>query len=319
MDSGRKRRSILLVAGIALVVVTGAYTAAEVYRSRDYLSHFTALKGRLVSQGEKLLEASSDYRLQLVTLRDDKGLEVVGLLRIPSAGGGPFPAILALGGLRTGKHVMDFVGETPGVAILALDYPYSGKKSNLGAWEFARQLPAIRRALMRTVPAASLAVDYLREHPEIDGERITLVGGSIGALFGPAIGAADDRIAAVALLFGAADLPSLIRANVKAPAPLAAAAGYAGGLLVSPLEPRKYVGRISPRPLFMLNGTGDPRMPGRTSRLLHEAAGEPKTVRWIDAGHVNVRSTAFRQQVRHELMTWLLAHDLIRPHPQLSH
>jgi hypothetical protein len=64
----------------------------------------------------------------------------------------------------------------------------------------------------------------------------------------------------------------------------------------------------------MLNGTGDPRMPERCSRLLHEAAGEPKRVRWIDAGHVNIRSEEFHDLVSRELADWLVFEKLIEPH-----
>jgi hypothetical protein len=95
------------------------------------------------------------------------------------------------------------------------------------------------------------------------------------------------------------------------PAPIAAVASWIGSLVVSPLEPLKYIDRISPRPLFMLNGTGDPRMPTRCSLLLHEKAKQPKTIRWIQSGHIHVRSEEFHRLVRHELITWLLENDLI--------
>jgi hypothetical protein len=65
--------------------------------------------------------------------------------------------------------------------------------------------------------------------------------------------------------------------------------------------------------VFLLNGTGDPRMPEKNSRLLQEAAGEPKTVRWIDAGHVNIRDERFHRLVARELVEWLVSHDLISP------
>jgi fermentation-respiration switch protein FrsA (DUF1100 family) len=65
------------------------------------------------------------------------------------------------------------------------------------------------------------------------------------------------------------------------------------------------MGRIAPRPVFMLNGTDDPRLPERCTRLLHEAAGEPKAIRWIDAGHVSIRDAEFRQRVLGHVKEWL--------------
>ena len=53
------------------------------------------------------------------------------------------------------------------------------------------------------------------------------------------------------------------------------------------------------------------RMPVASSRRLHAAAGEPKTIRWIDAGHVDIRSREFHGKVRDELVAWLVTSGLI--------
>jgi hypothetical protein len=105
----------------------------------------------------------------------------------------------------------------------------------------------------------------------------------------------------------------LIRANVDAPDWIAGVAGWLGAVLTSPVEPAKYIAHVSPRPLYMMNGTGDPRMPEACSSLLHDTAQEPKTIRWIDAGHVNIRATEFHALVSRELADWLVANELISP------
>ena len=308
MRRHRVRLLITLSALLAMVVVV--YAALEIYRDQDQLSYFVDLKGEIASLRETVLEESPTHSLLQIDLRDDRGLEVVGYLKLPISDEGLFPALVALGGVRTGKNVLDYVEDTRGIAVLALDYPYDGKKSGLSVREFISKIPDIRQALFNTVPATMLAVDYLLQRDDIDPNRIVLVGGSVGALIAPAAGAADQRVDGVALLFGAGDLEAVFRANIPAPAPLAALGAWVAAVAVSPLEPLKYVGRISPRPLFMLNGTGDDRMPVRSSELLHEKAGEPKTVRWIDAGHVHIRSTEFHQSVTDELIAWLVEHDL---------
>jgi hypothetical protein len=307
---GHKRRVTLLVLLAILVAGVAIYTATEIYRDHDYLDYFVDIKGTLVDRSETVVETTPGYRVVQVDLRDDNGLEVVGYLKVPSSGG-PFPSILALGGVRTGKDVVNYLEETPDVIVLALDYPYKGKKSKFGAFEFVYKVPEIRRALLNTVPAAMLGVDYLLGREDVDPDRVVFVGGSVGAMYGPVVGAADERLAGVALLFGAGDLRRVFRANIDAPAPLAAAGAWVVSLLVSPLEPLKYVGRVSPRPLFVLSGSGDARMPAEASRLLHEAAAEPKTIRWIDTGHVHVRDTEFHEKVRGELVEWLVANGLV--------
>ena len=44
---------------------------------------------------------------------------------------------------------------------------------------------------------------------------------------------------------------------------------------------------------------------GSAGRALHEAAGDPKTIRWLSLGHVNLDSTEFHQQVLDPCMEWL--------------
>jgi hypothetical protein len=80
---------------------------------------------------------------------------------------------------------------------------------------------------------------------------------------------------------------------------------WIGSVIVSPLEPLKYVHLVSPRPVFFLSGTEDEAMPVRCSRLLHERAREPKTIRWLSVGHVNIRDPKFHGRVLQTCMDWL--------------
>ena len=89
-------------------------------------------------------------------------------------------------------------------------------------------------------------------------------------------------------------------------------------MLVSPLEPLKYIGRIAPRPVFFLNGTGDEAMPVACSHALHDAAGEPKTIAWLDVGHVDIRSREFHERVLEEFLIWLREIEFIGPDEELG-
>ncbi len=311
IKSKLKRRISAILAALFLVSVFIG-VSSWIYRKRDYTAHFQMHKGKLTGFELVPLERRSGSMLYDLELANDRSLIVRGSLSVPITGdGGTFPALVLLGGLRTGKHVLDYVGEMEGAVLLALDYPYEGKKSRMGAWEFLWKLPAMRRAVMNTVPAILLAVDYLFSRDDVDPDRITLIGGSIGALFAPAAAASDERITAVAVLFGAGDLSSLIAANIDMHAPFPTIGAWIGGTLVSPLEPLKYVDRIAPRPLFLLNGTDDPRMPERCTLLLHEKAKNPKTIHWIQSGHIHVRSNEFHLRVRALLEDWLVKNRLI--------
>lgn len=305
--SGRRKRIRRLAFGLAVIGVSIVAVSMGVadYRARDYLSYFREHKGRLVSSIESPPEPHGDGVLHRVTLRNDRGLKVDAFVKIPRASAAPRAAIVTLGGLRHGVHTLEYVEDTGDFIVLAMDYPFEGRRSRLSTWEVLRQVPAMRRAALDAPSATMLGVDYLYQRPDVDRDRIVLVGGSLGALFAPAVAAADDRITALALLFGAGDLFTLVDANLPLPALARWPVAWGLSAVVSPLEPLKYIGRVAPRPVFMLNATGDPRMPDRCSRLLQAAAGEPKTVRWIDKGHVHVRDKIFRRYVLSEVRAWL--------------
>ena len=311
------RRLARLILGLAigwtLVIVMG-----EVYARRDALPSFVERKGHLVSVAETPLESSDLFDVIHLRLADDHGLAIEGHLRVPTDGTPPRPALLILGGVRTGRRTIDYLGDTGDWLVMALDYPYQGRKSGLSRTEFLAALPEMRRAVLDTVPAAMLAVDYLERRGDVDPDRILLAGGSLGALFSPALAAADQRITAVAVFFGAGDLHALIDANLELAWPLQPAVSWIGSVLVSPLEPTKYVGRISPRPVFFLNGTGDEAMPVACAEALHDAAAEPKTIAWLDVGHVDIRAREFHDRVLGEFLIWLREIDFIGADEELG-
>jgi hypothetical protein len=282
-----------------------AYGVGERYRARDYLSNFRERKGSLESVVESPPESRGNGIYHHLTLQNDRGLRVNAVVKIPRDASPPYGAIITLGGLRSGIRALEYVEDTGNFIALAMDYPFEGKRSGLSTWEFVRQLPAARQAVLDTPSATMLGVDYLYQRPDLDPDRVIFVGGSLGALFAPAVAAADERVTALAILFGAGDLYALVDANLPLPGLVRKPAAWVLSSLVSPLEPLKYIGKVSPRPLFLLSTTGDRQMPERCSRLLHEAAGEPKTVRWVDTGHVNVRDEKFRQDIVAMLRAWL--------------
>ena len=214
-----KKRIRRLAFGLAVigVLIVAGYMGVAHYRARDYLSYFREHKGRLVSSVESPLEPRGDGTLHRVTLQDDRGLKVDAFVKIPRASAAPRAAIVTLGGLKGGVHALEFVEDTGDFIVLAMDYPFAGPRSRLSASQALRLVPAMRRAVLDTPSATMLGVDYLYRRPDVDRNRIVLIGGSLGALFAPAVAAADERITALALLFGAGDLFTILDANLPLP------------------------------------------------------------------------------------------------------
>lgn len=304
---GLSRAARVLVGTLATVLLLCAliYAIGSWYKQRDYLPYFKARKSELVRADETLIFENSDYRIYDIRFEDAKGMDFMAHLKVPTDDGPRHPVIITLGGTDAGREVIEYLGDTRNWMILALDYPYRGPSDDLSHWEFVSILPQARRALLNTVPAGMMAVDYLYQRGDVDTERIVVAGGSFGALISPALAAAEERVSAVAILFGAGNLQEVIEVNLPLPEFVRPPVAWIGSVLVSPFEPLKYVGEISPRPIFFLNGTEDARMPEDISRAMHDAAGEPKTVTWLPLGHVNLGATEFHQQVLDACARWL--------------
>ena len=309
-DITMKRRLIISVLSIAILLLA-VYITGEIYRSIDYSERFLERRGTLVETSEYFVGESEDHRLFEVTIESSTGIKSNGFLKAPAEEGGLRPAFLILGGLRTGRKTLEYIHNTRGIVLLALDYPYEGKTSRMNTLEFIRSVPRIRRAVIDTAPAAMTAVDYLLERDDVDPGRIIVIGGSLGAFFIPAHAAIDNRPAAAVMIYGAGDIQSILSASHDMPRWIARPAGWLCAVLVSPVEPLKYVGLISPRPLLMISGTQDPRIPEQCSRLLHEAANEPKSVKWIDAGHVSIQEDQFHRLISDAMISWLVEQQLV--------
>lgn len=302
----------LLLAAVGLLVGAG-YVAGERYAARDWLGWFQAQKGRLVGAEELERRPLPEGGLRLLRLADDRGLAVTIQVKEPPPDGQAHPVLVALGGVQRGGRTAELLPQTGRFILVAVDYPYEGRRRGLSGWEFATALPAMRRAVLETMPAVMLVLDYLYRRADVDRERIVLAGGSFGALLAPAAAAAEPRISALAVLFGAGDLERLIAANIEVPAPFERQVAWLANLIVSPVEPLKYLHRVAPRPVLLINGRGDPRMPEALGRRLQEQARDPKTVVWFDIGHATIRSTEFRGLVVGAFADWLVGTGMLSP------
>jgi dienelactone hydrolase len=166
-----------------------------------------------------------------------------------------------------------------GFSVLAIDMQYFGERSTDLLTTFTEQekhdrlynQQAVYLAwVAQTVKDVGRAFDLLVEHRRIDPARIGIVGNSRGAIAAAIAAATDRRLAAVVMFYGG-HFDALERGH-----PAAAC-------------PANFIGRISPRPLLMLNGTLDADMIRETSvEPLFKLARQPKQMLWSDGGHMAV-------------------------------
>ena len=275
---------------IALAMLVGLVAFAG-YLLRDPLPHFLARRSQLASveAGESL--DSAGYRLTTARVVAKSGLAVELTVRRPLADSGRLPLAVILGGHYGSRRAMRFLGETPGVMVATLSYPFTGDPRP-DAVTFVRDIPKIRGAFLDTPPAVMLALDYLTSLPGVDPTRVEAVGVSLGAPFMCIAGALDPRFSRVWVLHGSGGSYVPLEANMKRNIPFGPlrmlAAGIANVIIAGPrLDPVRWVPQIAPRPFVMVNASDDERLPRSAVDALYASAREPKEQVWMAGGHVH--------------------------------
>jgi dienelactone hydrolase len=150
--------------------------------------------------------AGAPYTAIEVKLAGPGGIPLGGTLTLPRDGRGRSPAVVTItgsgqedrdeyipvaGGYRPFRQIADTLGRR-GIAVLRLDDRTVGASGgSLGtSADYADDIRA--------------AVAYLRTRPEIDADRIALLGHSEGGMIAPMVAAADPRLMAIVLMAGPA-------------------------------------------------------------------------------------------------------------------
>lgn len=182
----------------------------------EYGSFVEPLRAALTATVKELVPdysapADAPYRAEEVSIQV-KGFKLGGTLLLPKNGKGPFPAVvtstgsgqqtrdenIALPGLekyRPFRQIAERLASR-GIAVLRVDDRGVGASTGLETlntattFDFADDVRA--------------QVAYLRSRPEIDPERIAIIGHSEGGAIGPLVASTDGRLAAVVIMAGPA-------------------------------------------------------------------------------------------------------------------
>jgi hypothetical protein len=277
----------IVITGL-LIVALGSYVYAPVLRSPE--DGYLARKGTL--QTVRITQQWSDSMDSYAetTLLSDSGLAVQLLVRKPQVANGSLPVVVLLGGVRTGRDACKLIPAIGNVMCVSLNYPYHGKP-RLAGMEILYNLREIQQAVKDTPPAVMLTLDYILSQPGIAARRVELVGISFGAFLASTPAVLDQRVTRLWLVQGAAEPIKVIQHNMKDAADssayktvIATLGGYAIGS--QHVDPARWVGRMSPRPVTFINTEQDEALPPASVALLHAAARQPNEVIWTKGTHV---------------------------------
>lgn len=278
------------VAGALLIAVAAVVTALTAYRNHDYRPRFARVAGELVAVRDStdFGAARDGKQLTEVTLLSDTGFAVRARVRADGAPSGErYPAAILLGGYKTGRKAVDIPAHTGNLVLLSIEYPYAGPERPRGM-DWVRYFGTMRRAILDTPPAVLLAAQYLYSRRDVDPERVTVIGVSLGVPFSVAAAATDKRIAGAALLHGGGDISTMAYYAFadRGPAWVMRALSWGLSWVVAPLEPTRYAGELAPRPALMVNAADDEFIPRSSVLELYGSLRQPKRIVWLESAHV---------------------------------
>lgn len=253
----------------------------------------------------------ADYSVERITLQTAAASPVTGWLLLPKIRGDEkAPAILYNhwhgGDYHVGKDEIfrsDHLPEPPGPALvrrgfaaLCIDAPCFGERNKLGPSGAAESGQAVEWAEAkfhlwsgRTLWGMLLrddlcALDYLCSRPEIDAQRISTMGISMGATRAWWLMALDERLRAGVAIACLTRYRELIAAGALNQHGIYY---YVPGMLKH-FDTEAVLACIAPRPILFLNGDRDPGSPVEGIRALENLAapfwrlaGEPQNFRSI--------------------------------------
>jgi fermentation-respiration switch protein FrsA (DUF1100 family) len=173
-----------------------------------------------------------------------------------------------------------------GLATLSIDF-HRGRKavSPTGQAVALQRPPALAEIVKDTVSDLRGAVAYLHRQAYCRG-NVAYAGISLGGIVGTILAATDRGVDAAVLASTPATWRSVIANGRIFSGFLRRPHGLEKALTqLAPLDPERFVGRISPRPVLILSGTRDTIVPHRSAVALQAAARAPKTVVNYDGGH----------------------------------
>jgi len=251
-----------------------------------------------------------------VTLDPTAARPVRIALSVPrDAGAERLPAIILVGGLRTGREALAHLPDLGRNAVVTYEYPLRPDHWRRGF--LPAQIVTARAAALAVPRQLAAVVRWTRQQPWADPDRVSLIGFSLGALVLPAAqraaAAQGERVGASILAYGGTDLGAILRANLAPDRPwLGRAAGWLAGRGLRALEPAAHLPHLKGA-FLLINGREDPRIPAPSAARLHRLTPEPKQIRYLSAGHFDTGDQALLEAVLALCRSWLVDRGALNP------
>ena len=210
-------------------------------------------------------------------------------------GKGPFAAVIVLHHLAddfTLPRIICASLASEGIAALMVEMAYYGERKPLDASGRPIWLGDALSAepLRQTVMDIRRARQMLETFPEVDRNRIGIVGLSFGAIVASLAAGVDGRFNKCVFILGGGNLADIIWTSPAA-APMKEKLVAKGETLetlreeLRPVEPTEYALRVGASKALMLNVKKDNWIPHASTIALREALGQPR-IEWYGGSHL---------------------------------
>lgn len=319
-------RKALKIIGSIIAAVVVLLLITKIWADKTYFSDYNpnlpfnvrVQEAAVVADTIELfgIERPRHYEKVLFSIDARPNEPIPVLLTLPAERSGRVPVIVFLHGIGQSKGFLEQIC-TPfneqGFAMACFDQSMQGeRKVRGGAWETA---VAFRKRPWKTINDTRRLIDYLQTHPDIDPERVYLVGASYGAITGTTAIAFDERIRAGVLVVGGGNIRVMLDAPLIKGGVNNSLLHWAGKQLVAfimkPADPIRYARGTAGRPILMQNGSEDILVTPDAGKELYKALGDPKEIRWYPCDHPGLRNedATIIVQILDDGLNWLLEQD----------
>lgn len=176
-----------------------------------------------------------------------------------------------------------------GTAALFVQLPYYGYRRPAGGVDMRKvDLPDLAQAIRQGVGDVVKAAKWLRERPEVDKERVGIVGVSLGSFVAQVAAGIDKRFDRCVFVLGGGSMTEAIYSGSKDTIRIErriAARGYTKEQVRKALMGFEPMDRTEGlKGVLMINCNQDEVVPPESTRRYWEAIGRPEIV-WYDGGH----------------------------------